>query len=671
MKRLAVFLTYDKKGMVDNYIYYLLDAARAICEDFVIVSNNTLQAKHLKNIKEYGEVYQRENIGYDAGGFKDAICNYIGREKLKQYDEIVFFNDSFFGPLFSIDEMFAEMDARKELDFWGITKSAGNSDVGEILQTYFWVVRSKMLNSDDFYDYWAKMPYYKSFKDVVMQYERKFAYTFSQKGFLWDSYIDPYIYMGHAKNNYMSPYHCLPFEIVKNQKYPFIKKKLFSLDYKSNEYGLHKYGRNEFLSLLDYIKECKYPEDYIWENIIRIYSLRDIQDNCCEYNVLNEKCIQKINAKKLITLYVTNDNYINDRVVPLLKRNSNDSIIVYCDSEKIKTKIVSVFQGPVIVKKTKREFLIDIFELINKIRNQYDYIAIMLEPKIKKGKNDSFASNATTAWNNWENMFGKGSYVDNIINLFEDNKRYGLLALPKNIHGECIVDLCEKSSIKKCISTKLDIEEYVSRDRYVADYSESFWIRSNIIDDRFTKVVIDYLKTKSQISDVFKVVPYYAQKKGYYTTVVQSQLFNRSTQKTMELYGRNLLKQLENLDIELDYASFTYFFKILVLYTTNISELEKFLNRKKNIYIYGCGLIARLVSNFKVIDTHCKGYIVSDGKQKQDSFCGKSVFYVSELKPSPENGVVVALNHKNSLEIKNKLLGMYDDDSIFWLDARE
>ena len=42
-------------------------------------------------------VFCRENIGYDAGAFKDALCTLIGWDTVYEYDELILVNDSFFG----------------------------------------------------------------------------------------------------------------------------------------------------------------------------------------------------------------------------------------------------------------------------------------------------------------------------------------------------------------------------------------------------------------------------------------------------------------------------------------------------------------------------------------------------------------------------------------------
>ena len=56
-----------------------------------------------------GSVFCRENIGYDAGAFKDALCTLIGWDTVYDYDELVLVNDSFLGPLWDLIGYFTLM----------------------------------------------------------------------------------------------------------------------------------------------------------------------------------------------------------------------------------------------------------------------------------------------------------------------------------------------------------------------------------------------------------------------------------------------------------------------------------------------------------------------------------------------------------------------------------
>ena len=61
-----------------------------------------------------------------------------------------------------------------------MTKGTGNQNIYTCIQSYFLVIRKKMLHSNEFYSYWESMPYYDEFMEVVNKFEKKFAYFFEK-----------------------------------------------------------------------------------------------------------------------------------------------------------------------------------------------------------------------------------------------------------------------------------------------------------------------------------------------------------------------------------------------------------------------------------------------------------------------------------------------------------
>ena len=180
MKRLCIYLTYDGQGIVDEYIGYMLRELKTCVSQLVVVSNQMKIIKGQDILENYADqIFYRENIGLDAGGFKDALCDYIGWDKVREYDELVLVNDSCFGPFRPLTEIFDEMDERKA-DFWGLLKhghslAEDGKETPEHIQSFFLVIRSRLLNDADFQEYWEEIPYYNTFNDVVDSHEVVFT----------------------------------------------------------------------------------------------------------------------------------------------------------------------------------------------------------------------------------------------------------------------------------------------------------------------------------------------------------------------------------------------------------------------------------------------------------------------------------------------------------------
>lgn len=142
MKRLGIYLVYDNENIINPYIEYMLKELKT-CLSHPVVVCNMGKVDHGKEILEqYGdEIFFRDNIGFDAGGFKDALCSFLGWEKVLQYEELVLVNDSMYGPFCPMREIFDQMEKR-QAGFWGLAKHGEFIDDGgrcapEHVQTYF------------------------------------------------------------------------------------------------------------------------------------------------------------------------------------------------------------------------------------------------------------------------------------------------------------------------------------------------------------------------------------------------------------------------------------------------------------------------------------------------------------------------------------------------------
>ena len=99
MKRLGIFVFYDKAGIVDGYVTYLLSQMKSVLCRLIVVSNVQLNQKEKSKLLDYADEYfERENKGFDAGAYKDTLCNFIGWNEVKKYDELLLFNDTFYAP---------------------------------------------------------------------------------------------------------------------------------------------------------------------------------------------------------------------------------------------------------------------------------------------------------------------------------------------------------------------------------------------------------------------------------------------------------------------------------------------------------------------------------------------------------------------------------------------
>ncbi len=182
MRRAVVFAHFDRDNIVDDYVVYYVQSLRSICNRLVFVSTSALPENEVQKIRNMcDDIVVRENIGYDFMSYKTGLYRLIKEE----YDEIVLCNDSCYGPLFPIDEVFTRMCAQ-ECDFWGITE---NHEIAYHIQSYFLVFRKRVLGSDVFRKFWEDVTVKQKKEEIIKEYEVGLSQVLISNGFRARTYI--------------------------------------------------------------------------------------------------------------------------------------------------------------------------------------------------------------------------------------------------------------------------------------------------------------------------------------------------------------------------------------------------------------------------------------------------------------------------------------------------
>ena len=189
MRRLGIFVFYDERGKVGKYVEYLLSEICQNVSDLYIISNGDLVEESRERLKKYSHnVYERENKGFDGGAYKNVICNIIGLENFKNWDELLLVNDTFYGPFWSLSNVFQEM-SKSQCDFWGLSIHEENTrlSIKKHIQSYFLVIRKKLLWSDEFTEFWIGLKDINSFESAVKNFEITFTQFFAGHGYRYDA----------------------------------------------------------------------------------------------------------------------------------------------------------------------------------------------------------------------------------------------------------------------------------------------------------------------------------------------------------------------------------------------------------------------------------------------------------------------------------------------------
>jgi rhamnosyltransferase len=264
MNRLGIFIFYDACGIVDQYVEVLLEGLLTVLNKLVIVINGNITNTSERKLRRYSaNIFARENIGFDGGGYKDALLNLKENEKWEQWDEVIFCNDTFYGAIFPWKQVFDRMQKEENVDFWGLSRYPGD-DLGEKgfnypshIQSYFLVCRKRLLLNPVFWNFWTMLKYPDSRENATRDFEVKFTTYFSEKGYLGKAYMDicdNKIVLEHKG----SPYMHYAYELLKELRFPIIKRNAlvitnFKVAQRAMEY-IDKYSNYNVNLIYDHLK---------------------------------------------------------------------------------------------------------------------------------------------------------------------------------------------------------------------------------------------------------------------------------------------------------------------------------------------------------------------------------------------------------------------------------
>lgn len=232
--RLGIFVFYDVNTVVNDYVIFLLNSITEVVNELIIVVNkgNGLGTlKELSNFTSY--LYVRENTGYDGGAYKDVFLKFHTDENWERWDEIVLFNDTFYGPFFSWKYIFDKF-SKEKVDFWGLSKwvKGDSRDLGceidEHVQGYFIVIRKSLILSSHFFEFWNNLQYPYTYRDAVIDFEANFSGFFTKKGYQYKTWLDlmdgnsllhegEVVYLKYAN------------QLICDLHFPIVKRKVFSI----------------------------------------------------------------------------------------------------------------------------------------------------------------------------------------------------------------------------------------------------------------------------------------------------------------------------------------------------------------------------------------------------------------------------------------------------------
>ena len=551
MKRFSIYCFYDRDGIVGEYVCHYLRALKKVSDYIYVVVNGSITAGGRQKLLSVADrVDQRENYGLDAYAYRHALQEC--RDQLKEYDELILSNNSFYGPVYPLEDVFSTMntaDTAASSDFWGITihpqlqmvinKKQKLDYVNEHVQSYFIVFRKKVFQSRVFEQFFQNLPEIDNFLDAVVLFELELTRVLTEEGrFSYKSYVNPADFPdGNCTISY-------PWDLYRDGKSPFIKRKVFFEKYHEI---ISKNRGNQSRRLLDELKSSgSYPVELIWDDLLRTQPMSVLRENLHLNTIIDGSVLVSLTAeekkKKIaLILYIYYEDQVEVCLKDALKLAMTADVFVVCSRSDTLRKARELFSGDkfrkidFILKQNKGRDLSSYLIDARFVFDQYDYVCYFHDKKSPQ------LANRYTVRDFYEHCTGSILDSENsvlrVIREFEENPKLGLL-VPSPLNwgpfytSEYYLNPQNRELMHKLLE---DLKLNVPFDDFpVAPYGDFFWVRSAAVKPLFNKnwsyddLPEEPLPVDGTILHALeRIIPFCVQSAGYYSSWLNS----LSTQK--------------------------------------------------------------------------------------------------------------------------------------------
>lgn len=184
-RRLVLFASFDKDGLVRDYVVSYLRKLKAVAERVVFVADNTAEQTEQAKLNGLADIAIFQPHGeYDFGSYKRGLAAARESGLLNACDELILCNDSCFA-VGGFERAFAEM-GKRDCDFWAMTS---NREVEPHLQSYFLVFKKPVFENAAFAAFFDAVKKQKNVRDVVLNYEIPLQNVLEKQGFKGDALL--------------------------------------------------------------------------------------------------------------------------------------------------------------------------------------------------------------------------------------------------------------------------------------------------------------------------------------------------------------------------------------------------------------------------------------------------------------------------------------------------
>jgi len=585
MKRLALYVFWEKNGMVRNHILFYISGLKEVAQDIVFIANGELNNEGRQKLEEQGvHILQRKNVGFDFSAWKEAFYGF-SPEQLAKYDEIILCNCSCYGPIFPFSECFQKME-EKSCDFWGLYRHPAIEGLYPAhLQSYFLVLRHKLITSETLQEYWKKLSLAHNWEEAVLQ-ETQFTKYFEDRGFSSLSYVDESKYLPLISN----PSVLLPCMLTKEDRFPLLKRKAFTENF---EIFFSAGNTAQSKDILDFIREeTAFPVDHIEEDLTAIMQGSALRRILHDVVIFSEKQKESLlgNASCALIAFSYFEDMVETCIQYMKRMPKGSAIYVVVISEHLYNYWLSRAEE-------FSDYKFEVRRQQNRGRNEsaywltcrdviesYDVICVAHDKKTPSAKP------GIKGWHFnrhcWDSILKSRGYVQRVIDCFIASPQLGLLMPPPPLFSDWanIIPANEwgkNRSVAKELYERLQLS--IPFDEAPdAPYGAMFWLRGKAMKPfyRYPWTFEDFPEEPLSDSDgtvlhaLERMYPMIAQDAGYRSAWIMS-----ISQGAIQFDNMHFsLVQHKRKLLGLDKLSSKYVMKILVRFLKN--KLRKLFRMK-------------------------------------------------------------------------------------------
>jgi rhamnosyltransferase len=347
-------------------------------------------------------------------------------------------------------------------------------------------------------------------------------------------------------------------KLISGDRIPFARVRPFCSDMKDQSL-LINYGKDP-RQALEYIDQhTDYDTNLIWDHILRTKNLTDIWNQLQLEYVVSKNSVEKpfnYDKKIAVILHI----YYKDQVELIADycKNfiPNTDFYITTTSEETEQVIIDAFNSRKLhyvckvrpnVGVAMSTLWITYADIVTE--GDYDYICYFHDKKSPyhqfRVQGEQFAERS------YQNLFGTKEVVKNIINLFEDNPRLGVLGAPMVYHGEYFMAATRGQIINHKnmvdLAKKLDLHVNIDFNKTpVSPYGDMFWFRPAALKKgighgfTYDDFKIKYALDGTMFHAIERCYGFIAQDAGYY----YGEVINSDDARSDLINYRYMLEQL-------------------------------------------------------------------------------------------------------------------------------